>query len=164
MKASKEHKPQQSRVIQRVNKQDISNDMGLEFKQKHIAEAELPNLSDKIMKENALEAVYYHRDKNDRKEKQTIFFADSREMCLDLLSLDSVYNYSTLYSTKHAYPFIGILRVYNETEGKYKKADLETGSAKALVKLNKNSGTPSFNHLQKVDVEKSTKINLLVEQ
>ena len=78
--------PQKKRVqgnqsisaLQFIKKCDLHNDMGQEFKAKHIAEGSvLPSMRTEENNANILEAIYYHRDKKDRKPKHTMLFCTS---------------------------------------------------------------------------------------
>ena len=118
--------PQKKRVqgnqsisaLQFIKKCDLHNDMGQEFKAKHIAEGSvLPSMRTEENNANILEAIYYHRDKKDRKPKHTMLFCTSTVLCENLLSTindaEDV-SYGKQYISTNEYPAITILRSYND--------------------------------------------------
>lgn len=138
--------------IQRFPKTDLKDGLGSEFLHKHIAHAGPPALASQEDKENVLESVYYHRPMGDRRDVNTVFFADPAVIENDLKTTagDDI-SYSTKYTTTTAYPAITVLRVFRENEGRYVRAQIQYGDARPVVKVNNGDGSPSFNHLQETN-------------
>lgn len=138
-------------ILQFLKKSDLKIDMGEEFQKKHIVDSSgLPSMKNNEEKANILEAIYYHRDKKDRKAKQTMLFCKSTELCknlLDNLPDTGDLSYDKIYASSLEYPAITILRCYSEQDNKYERAEFVYGNAKVKVKINQNDGKPSFNHL-----------------
>jgi hypothetical protein len=146
-------------VVQRFKMDTMKQELGSELLKKHIGEPAMPDLSTREQQENALEAVYYHRpyDRgnriNDRREMNTVFFADPQVIFEDLknkYTADELNNGSE-YTTNNTYQAISSVRVFNEKDKKYNRAQLQYGAAKPIVKINKDGNLQAFNHLQKTD-------------
>ena len=166
--------PQKKRVqgnqsisaLQFIKKCDLHNDMGQEFKAKHIAEGSvLPSMRTEENNANILEAIYYHRDKKDRKPKHTMLFCTSTVLCENLLSTindaEDV-SYGKQYISTNEYPAITILRSYNEHDDKYSRAEFEYGNAKVKVMVKKEGNRPCFDHLVGTEPQSlPNKINLI---
>lgn len=155
-----------SHSLQLIRKSDLKNDMGNEFRSKHIAEGrDLPSMLTKDDQANILEAIYYHRDKNDRKAKHTILFCESTNLCSSLLGsigdTDDV-SYSKQYVSEEEYPAITVLRSYNELNNRYSKAEFEHGKAKVKAMVKQEDGIPCFDHLVGTEPKNlPNKINLI---
>ena len=166
--------PQKKRVqgnqsisaLQFIKKCDLHNDMGQEFKAKHIAEGSvLPSMRTEENNANILEAIYYHRDKKDRKPKHTMLFCTSTVLCENLLSTindaEDV-SYGKQYISTNEYPAITILRSYNEHDDKYSRAEFEYGNAKVKVMVKKEGNIQCFDHLVGTEPQSlPNKINLI---
>ena len=116
-------------------------------------------------KTNILEAIYYHRDKKDRKPKHTMLFCTSTVLCENLLSTindaEDV-SYGKQYISTNEYPAITILRSYNEHDDKYSRAEFEYGNAKVKVMVKKEGNIPCFDHLVGTEPQSlPNKINLI---
>lgn len=152
--------------IQCFAKSDLKNGLGSEFLEKHVANVNPPSLDSREAQENVIESVYYNRPRDDRKSMNTVFFESPGIIEQDLRSNingDEV-DYNTEYTTQNTYPAITVLRVFQEKEDKYARAQIQHGRAKPCVKVNKGDGTPSFNHLQKTEPRKlENTIDLLEE-
>jgi hypothetical protein len=118
--------------------------------EKHMANAGFPALDSREAQENVLESVYYHRPKSDRRDVNTVFFADPGAIAQDLHDMagENV-DYGPEYTTTNTYPAVTVIRVY-KGDG-YKKAQIQHGEAKPVVKINNHDGDPAFNHLQKTN-------------
>ncbi len=139
-------------IIQRFPKTDLKDSLGTEFLEKHISTAGFPSLSSREDQENVLESVYYHRPTGDRKAMNTVFFANPTALEQDLrLTADEELSYTSEFTTTNTYPAITVLRVYREDENNYAKGDIRFGDGRPVVKINKDDGDPSFNHLQKTN-------------
>jgi hypothetical protein len=117
--------------------------------------------SNQESQENALEAVYYQRPKNDRRDVNTVFFINAETLRHDLnntnsnIDLDQQSAYAQTFTTANNYFAISVLRVWKEGSG-YVKAKLSFGDAKPVVKLNKQGGV-AWNHLQETNPKKLAK-------
>ena len=154
-----------SYIFQFIKKCELKNDMGDEFKAKHIADScSLPSMGTREEQENILESIYYHRDKNDRKAKHTMLFCKSTVLCNNLLNnindTDEIF-YSKKYVSSNTYPVITILRSYNEQDNRYSKAEFEYGDAQIEVMIKQEKGTPCFDHLVGTKSSSLNKSNLI---
>jgi hypothetical protein len=148
-------------VVQRFPVSAMKQGLGGELLAKHIGLPDMPDLSSREQQENALEAVYYHRPfergvVNDRRPMNSVFFADPSVIFDDLKTkyANQELNNSSEYTTNNAYPAISAVRVFDEKSDTYKRAQLQYGPAKPVVKINKEHGLQAFNHLQKTDPQK----------
>lgn len=125
----------------------------------------LPSMRTEENNANILEAIYYHRDKKDRKPKHTMLFCTSTVLCENLLSTindaEDV-SYGKQYISTNEYPAITILRSYNEHDDKYSRAEFEYGNAKVKVMVKKEGNIPCFDHLVGTEPQSlPNKINLI---
>jgi len=152
-----------NRPVQCFPKDELKETLGSSFIEKHIANSGAPLLESREDQENVLESVYYHRLVDDRRPMNTVFFANAADINNDLKdNAEDELSYSEKYTTTESYPAITVLRVFKEQSGEYAKAEFQFGNAKPEVKLNKQDGKPSFNHLEKTDPkELEHKINLI---
>lgn len=153
------------KTLQRVRVSEALPPIGLLLLEKHMGTEGAVRAeqleSNQEVQENALEAVYYQRPKNDRREVNTVFFVNTETLRHDLnntnsnIDLDQQSAYSQAFSTTDNYFAISVLRVWKEGAG-YVKAKLSYGDAKPVVKLNKQGGV-AWNHLQETNPKKLTK-------
>jgi hypothetical protein len=143
--------------------------MGQEFKAKHIAEGSvLPSMRTEENNANILEAIYYHRDKKDRKPKHTMLFCTSTVLCENLLSTindaEDV-SYGKQYISTNFFTNRGKHTKIKRQDFllyKYSRAEFEYGNAKVKVMVKKEGNIPCFDHLVGTEPQSlPNKINLI---
>lgn len=163
-------------VVQRFRIEEMKQGLGNELLHKHVGTESMPDLSTPDAREDAVGAVYYQRSKGDRRTKNTVFFVDPATLFDDLRKThqDTELSNSPTYTTTASFPAISVLvvgktnkdstgaSVPGAVSGPFIKFELEHGTAKPMVKINKEDGRMAFNHLQETNPKVlGTKLDLL---
>jgi Domain of unknown function (DUF4157) len=152
-------------VVQRVMVGEMKQGLGSELLHKHVGTEPMPRLDTPDQREQAVAAVYYQRTKDDRRPKNTVFFAAPATLFDDLKETNKEKDLgpNENYTTTRPYPAITVLvagtqyrkpsgeQVQGAVTGPFHKLTIEYGPAKPVVKINRDDGPYAFNHLQQTD-------------
>jgi hypothetical protein len=163
-------------VVQRFNVDEMKQSLGDELLEKHVGTEPMPDVSSSDGREEAVAAVYYQRAKDDRRSMNTVFFVNPATLFADLKETNRATDLKSgpNYTTTSSYPAITVLvvgttnkdsegnKVTGAVTGPFKKLEIQSGEAKPMVRINKETGLWAFNHLQETSPKTlGTKVDLL---